>query len=64
MEKTDALEQALAGIPESAEEAAPYCRDHVIPAMEAARADADALERMVDRSAWPMPDYTDLLFYV
>ena len=64
MERTDALEQALAGIPESAEEAAPYCRDHVIPAMEAARADADALERMVDRSAWPMPDYTDLLFYV
>ena len=64
MEKTDALEQTLAGIPESAEEAAPYCRDHVIPAMEAARADADALERMVDRSAWPMPDYTDLLFYV
>ena len=64
MEKTDALEQALAGIPEPAEEAAPYCRDHVIPAMEAARADADALERMVDRSAWPMPDYTDLLFYV
>ena len=64
MEKTDALEQALAGIPEPAEKAASYCRDHVIPAMEAARADADALERMVDRSAWPMPDYTDLLFYV
>ena len=64
MQKTDALEKALSGIPEAVEEAAPYCHDAVIPAMEAARAEADALERMVDRDTWPMPDYTDLLFYV
>ena len=40
-----------------------YCKT-VIPAMEAARADADQLETLTDQSYWPFPTYSDLLFYV
>jgi len=35
----------------------------VIPAMEALRAEIDALECIVERSYWPVPTYNDLLFY-
>jgi len=37
-------------------------RDKVIPAMQALRADIDALEMIVPRDLWPVPTYTDLLF--
>lgn len=40
-----------------------YCKT-VIPAMDAARADADRLETLTDKSYWPYPTYSDLLFYV
>lgn len=43
------------------EEAAAY-RDLVIPAMAAVRADADALEVIVDSSIWPLPSYAQMLF--
>ena len=32
-----------------------FCRDHVHPAMGLARECADALERIVSKSAWPYP---------
>ena len=41
-----------------------YYHDAVLAAMEAARADADKLESMVPKTRWPMPTYSDLLFYV
>ena len=34
------------------------------PAMEELRAVSDELETMVDEKAWPIPTYTDLLFYL
>jgi glutamine synthetase len=37
-------------------------RDKVIPAMQALRADIDAMERIVPRDTWPVPTYADLLF--
>jgi glutamine synthetase len=37
-------------------------RDKVIPAMQALRADIDALEMFVPKDLWPVPTYTDLLF--
>ncbi|HMM05454.1 MAG TPA: glutamine synthetase III [Clostridiales bacterium] len=46
------------------ETAAKTCTTAVIPAMNGLRATADALEVIVDKSFWPIPDYTDLLFNV
>ncbi|MEJ2688781.1 MAG: glutamine synthetase III [Deltaproteobacteria bacterium] len=37
-------------------------RDKVKPAMEALRADIDALEEIVPSNIWPVPAYSDLLF--
>jgi glutamine synthetase len=41
-----------------------YYRDHIIPAMEALRAEADALEMLVAKDLWPLPSYGDILFSV
>ncbi len=41
---------------------AEYYRDEVKPAMDALRKPVDELELLVDKSAWPMPTYGDLLF--
>ena len=35
----------------------------VIPAMDALRAEIDALECVVERDYWPVPTYNDILFY-
>ena len=35
----------------------------VIPAMDALRAEIDALECIVERDYWPVPTYNDILFY-
>ena len=61
---TDALEAALAGAPEDVTACGMYDHETVIPAMEAARKVADALELKVAKKAWPVPTYADLLFYV
>jgi glutamine synthetase len=37
-------------------------RDKVVTAMQDLRKDIDALEMIVPRDMWPMPNYTDLLF--
>jgi glutamine synthetase len=37
-------------------------RDKVITSMQALRSDIDALEMIVPRDTWPVPNYTDLLF--
>jgi len=37
-------------------------RDQVFPAIEALRDPIDKLEKLIPRSAWPMPTYEDLLF--
>ncbi|HWR23111.1 MAG TPA: glutamine synthetase III [Feifaniaceae bacterium] len=43
---------------------AAYCRDAVIPAMNAVREAADALELITAESYWPLPSYAKLLFEV
>jgi glutamine synthetase len=43
-------------------EHARYMRDTVFPAMEAARAVADRLERVVADDLWPLPKYAEMLF--
>ena len=41
-----------------------YTKDEICTAMVALRTPVDALETMVDKKAWPMPTYADLLFEV
>ena len=36
----------------------------LIPAMEAARRISDELETFADKSSWPVPTYSEILFYV
>ena len=40
------------------------CRDEVIPAMEALRAEVDSLEPLVGDDFWPVPTYNTILYYV
>ena len=41
---------------------AEYMRDVTIPAMEAVRAAADTLEKVVADDLWPLPKYSEILF--
>ena len=59
----ESLKKALSGVPAEAEAASHYCRQVVVPAMSALRMEADALETLTDKSYWPYPTYSDLLFY-
>ena len=73
VDKTDEFDRALKNltvllnkngeISDMAEKAA-SCRKEIVPAMEALRAPADELEKMVDEKYWPFPTYGDLLFYI
>ena len=49
---------------EEGEDQARFYHFDVIPAMEALRAPVDELEMIVDKEAWPMPSYGDLIFEV
>ena len=49
---------------EEGEDQARFYHSDVVPAMEALRAPVDKLEMIVDKEAWPMPSYGDLLFEV
>ncbi len=49
--------------PEGKEQAR-FFRDAIVPAMEALRIPVDKLEMLVDKSAWPMPSYAELIFEV
>ncbi len=41
---------------------AKYMHDTVVPAMEATRAVADKLEKVVADDLWPLPKYSEILF--
>lgn len=59
----DILRHGLGAVPKNAEAAAMYYHDTIIPGMNALRAEADILETLTDKSYWPYPTYSDLLFY-
>ena len=59
----DTLSHTLDSVPKNAEAAAMYYLDTIIPGMNALRREADILETMTDKSYWPYPTYSDLLFY-
>jgi len=65
----DELREGIAGVesaesrpPEGMLEHADHVRDTLIPAMDQARAAADALERVVPDDLWPLPTYAEMLF--
>ena len=62
MDAGDALEAAIAAMPEGTDEAMIYCRDVLLKDMTDARAIADQLEVKVDEKYWPFPTYSELLF--
>ena len=62
-EACEQLKALLEKIPANEVEAATYFHKSIIPAMDAVRRDADALEELTDKSYWPFPTYADLLFY-
>ena len=55
---------AEAAAKEEGEVQATYYHTEVVPAMDALRAPVDKLEMIVDKEAWPMPSYGDLIFEV
>ena len=62
-DNVEKLKAALSGVSGNAQQAAAYYHDVVLPAMDAVRAEADTLETLTDKSCWPYPTYSDLLFY-
>ena len=55
---------ADAAAKEEGEVQATYYHTEVVPAMDAVRTPVDKLEMIVDKEAWPMPSYGDLIFEV
>jgi len=64
IDKIEVLEKAMEKVGnEDVVEEANYYRDYILPAMDGLRGVADTLETKVSSDYWPMPTYTDLLFY-
>jgi len=57
------LKNSLQSVPKNPEAAARYYHDTVVPGMKAIRTEADHLEILTDKSYWPYPTYSDLLYY-
>ena len=57
------LRQDLLNVPTNTEVASMYYNDVIVPDMAALRSEADVLEQLTDKSYWPYPTYSDLLFY-
>ena len=62
--KADELDERLGKSPEGTQDAAFFAADEIVPAMEEARKISDSLEAVTDKSFWPIPTYSDILFYV
>ena len=60
------LETAMAGVDQIDDSVAlaQYYKDTVISAMDALRADGDALEEITSSDYWPYPSYGDMLFSI
>lgn len=56
------LEKNLREVPADPEKAMRFCHDVIVPDMNECRSYADELENITERSAWPFPTYSDLLF--
>ena len=57
------LKEDLEHTPVDNKARADYYHDTIITDMNAVRTEADLLEQLTDKSYWPYPTYSDLLFY-
>ena len=57
------LKADLKQIPADKADAVTYFRNKIVADMDAMRVEADTLEQLTDKSYWPYPTYSDLLFY-
>ena len=57
------LKTDLTAIPSEPSECAKYYHNTITADMENLRKEADLLEQLTDKSYWPYPTYSDLLFY-
>ena len=57
------LREHLQNVPQCREDAACYYHSVINADMAALRREADVLEQLTDKSYWPYPTYSDLLFY-
>ena len=62
-DQVETLRFALEAVPTEPAAAANYYHNVVIPAMRDLRKEADILETLTDKSYWPYPTYSDLLYY-
>ncbi len=62
-ENCEKLRADLTAVPQNIDEAVAYYHDVIVSGMELLRQDADLLEQLTDKSYWPYPTYSDLLFY-
>ena len=63
LEKLKVVTEKAAAMEEGGDQAR-YYHSEVVPAMEALRAPVDTMEMIMDKDAWPMPSYGDLMFEV
>ena len=57
------LQRDLVHVPDGKEELVTYYNEVIVTDMEQLRTQADILEGLTDKSYWPYPTYSDLLFY-
>ena len=59
----EAMEGHMTDVPKDYEAATIYYHDVITKDMAALREQADILEQLTDKSYWPYPTYSDILFY-
>ncbi len=57
------LQEDLRHVPQAKEAIVTYYHEVIVSDMAALRVQADILEQLTDKSYWPYPTYSDLLFY-
>ncbi len=62
-EKTEQLAKDIKEIPANSYEATMYCAEVLVDGMKEVRREADLLEKLTDKSYWPYPIYSDILYY-
>ncbi len=62
-ESCEKIRADLKNIPAGSEQAALYYQETIVAEMANLRSHADILEQLTDKTYWPYPTYSDLLFY-
>ena len=57
------LQEDLQHVPQTKEDIVNFYHETIVSDMTELRHSADTLEQLTDKSYWPYPTYSDLLFY-